>query len=776
MRSALARATLVGALLLAPAAVLAQESDVARYAVDVRLEPASRAATVKTTIAVSNVTDAPKRQLQLRLTDRARVLSISLGGQPAVFEAEADKRFPGLQVVRVTLPAPIAGRGPADLTVDARLSLEKPLPDAVIAPGRTALLPTSYWFPVINTAFTQYGINTAPTRVTVTAPAGERAVAGGTLEGPTFNQPLFDLPVVVSGAFAAPEARTVGGLTIQVWAPATGETRAGAERLLGEAEKIASYYASALGPAPKTTFHIIASEAAAGYVAPSGIAFAPRVFLRTSTDAESFELLAEGLARAWIAQAAVRGAQPGPAANRASGVAVVQDALPRYLALAALGNRFGSAAERLAFDRARVALLRMGTTGSAMHLSAATPALPAFRGIVTTRGPLALRILEREAGRDAMFSGIREAISAGRTAGWITAGSLRGAIEKAAGRDLRAVFATWFESIVEPDLQIGVPVQSGGAWVSRLRNRGDGSVTVDVVATTASGKRLTSRATVPPDSEVTGELPSVRFDSAEPIASVEIDPEQVIIQTDYSNDAQPARRARGDVIAEGLSLVLRKDFAAAETRLRPLVTAEPADAAAHAWLARALIGQGKTAEAVVEANAALAAEPAPVSALAWSHIVLAQAAAGAGRHADAASLFRLAFAEAIDTPAVIAAREGLAASDRALGRPLVADESIRGYFTDLDRALSSGVNTAQAAQFIDPAELPDLVKGLVTAIPRRWATEVVRAEPAGPDELLVDVRFTVTPTGGEPDTAPALVRLRRGGDGWKMVGLQLLGG
>ena len=49
------------ALLALATIASAQESDVKRYAVDVPLEPAAHAATIRTTQTVWNPTDAPKR-------------------------------------------------------------------------------------------------------------------------------------------------------------------------------------------------------------------------------------------------------------------------------------------------------------------------------------------------------------------------------------------------------------------------------------------------------------------------------------------------------------------------------------------------------------------------------------------------------------------------------------------------------------------------------------------------------------------------------------------
>jgi hypothetical protein len=315
-----------------------------------------------------------------------------------------------------------------------------------------------------------------------------------------------------------------------------------------------------------------------------------------------------------------------------------------------------------------------------------------------------------------------------------------------------------------------VPQQGASGWTSALRNLGTGNVTVDVVATTASGKKIAARATVP--SEGFGR---VEFASAEPIASIEVDPEHVIFETDYANNARPPRPLAVQLFNDGIAMVVRKEFAAAEPKLRAVLAENPSDAVAHSWLARALKGQGKTAEAEKAAMAALAAEPVPAFALAWAHITLGQVAQAAGRHGDAVSYFRRAAVEAVDTPGLVAARDGLVASERAAGHAPAIDESVRKFFAAYDAALSAGVNTAQAEQFIDSAALPAFVRGLVANVARKWSTEVVRSEPVDRDEILVDARFTVS-QGSDSSTSPAVVRLRRAAGGWRIVDFQLLGG
>lgn len=749
----------------------AQESDVRKYAVDVRLEPAAHAASVRTTMTVLNPTDAPKRNLQFRINGKSDVRSVTLGGQPAVFDAKDDRRYTGLKVVTVQLPAAIAGRGTGDLVVESRLALGTATSDATIGPGESVLLPSSIWFPMVSTPFIQYGANTAPWSVTVSGAEPGRAVSGGAASGATFAQPLYGLPFVIVGAFAEPVVKQAGPVTVEVWTPdgAPAETRAGAERLAGDVERIVAFYSRAIGAPPACTFRIVASDRAAGFGSPSGVALGRRVFTRPSTDAETFELLADSVARIWTdGVSAVRGATPGATANRMNGVAIVRDALPRYLAILAAGDRFGPEAEARAYDRVRVALLRQGTAAAQVQLSLVTPLDAIYAGLITTKGPLVFHVFEHEIGREPLLGAIGSAIATSRTSGSLTADTLRAAITKAAGRDLTPVYQTWLDTASQPDIIIGIPQQSGSGWTSALRNLGTGDVVIDVVATTESGKRLTVRSPVP--SAGFGEA---RFETTERITSVEVDPDRVIPQSNYANDARPPRPAAEDLFVDGVGLVRKKEYAAAEVKLRQAVAADPLSDAAKAWLARAILGLGRPAEAEKAATEAIATEPASLDALSWANLVLGQIALDRGKPKDAVGFFQKALAFGNESSALKTARESIVAARKAAGDPAVLDDSVVKFFADYDRAVSAGVNTQQAEQFVDSHLLPEFVRGLVTSIARTWNTEVIATESLGRDETLADVRFT-TGSAAQRIGATAVMRLRRAGTGWRITDVQIL--
>lgn len=751
--------------------VLAQETDVRKYAVDVRLEPASHSAIIRTTLTVWNPTDAPKRNLQFRINGKSEIRSVTLGGQAATVDVREDRRLAGLEAVSVTLPAAIPGKATADLVIESKLTLAASTADARIGIGETVLLPSSIWFPMVSTPFVQYGANTAPFSVSIAGADGERALSGGVASGQTYTQSLYGLPFVISGPYGQPVTKASGAVSIEAWLPdgASPEIRAGAERLVADAERIVAYYSRVLGPAPAATFRIVASDAAAGFVSPSAVALGLRVLARPQTDAETFELLADSIARIWIdGGAAVRGATPGASANRPNGVGIVRDALPRYLAVLAAGDRYGASAEARAFDRARIALQRQRDASTSIQLSLLTPFDASYLGLITTKGPMVFRILEREIGRDKLLAAIAATVATARTSGSLTADNLRAAVSAAAGRDLGPIYRTWLDTAALPDLIVGIPQQANGAWTSALRNLGTGDVTVDVVATTESGKKLTVRVSV-----LSNGFAEARFDSPERVSSVQIDPDHIIPQAAYGNDSRPVLANADELFADGVTLFRKKDFAAAETELREATLADPLNDGAKAWLARALFELGRNADAEKAARDSVAVEPASLEALSWSNFVLGQIAIAANRPKDAISFLQRAIAFGNESSALRAAREAIVAARKSAGESVVPDENVLRYFADFDRTVSAGVNTQQAERLIDSHLLPDFVRGLVTSVARAWTTEVLYTESLGRDEVLADIRFTTGPA-TRRITATAVVRLRKLGGGMKLVDIQLL--
>jgi tetratricopeptide (TPR) repeat protein len=295
-----------------------------------------------------------------------------------------------------------------------------------------------------------------------------------------------------------------------------------------------------------------------------------------------------------------------------------------------------------------------------------------------------------------------------------------------------------------------------------IRNQGTGDVTVKVVATTASGKQLTATVNVPSEN-----ITSFELATSEKIASIEVDPEKLLIQSRYDNDAKPAQGAALNLFNESLTAFNKGEFAAAESKLKEAARLNPQNATIHSTLARALAAQNKNDEAVQAANAALAITPAPASALAWSHIILGQIALAKNQAGEAAAYLRRAVVEADEAPAQYAAREASAKAERGAA----GDESVRAFIGQLDTLIKQPT-TDKLYAIVIRNNLKRFVQGIAFTPPTAWTTEIIRAEQIDANRLSLDVRIKAT-SGGREQAGTAVYILHKTSSGWLLEDVQL---
>src|SRR5438045_9520245 len=99
-------ALIVGFLLTVNAA--AQEVEVDRYQIGVRLDPAASAADCRASIQVINLGQSPKTRLFFRLTKLAKVTSATINGATAQVEISEDRRITTLNQLVVSHAAGVA--------------------------------------------------------------------------------------------------------------------------------------------------------------------------------------------------------------------------------------------------------------------------------------------------------------------------------------------------------------------------------------------------------------------------------------------------------------------------------------------------------------------------------------------------------------------------------------------------------------------------------------------------------------------------------------------
>jgi len=406
-------------------------------------------------------------------------------------------------------------------------------------------------------------------------------------------------------------------------------------------------------------------------------------------------------------------------------------------------------------------------SGRDAELGLQTALLPTYSAAMFNKGPLVLRMLAEAAGRDKLIAAIKTVFAAGQTK-VITTDDLRAAITKGSSPEVERIFAQWIDSIVEPDLIIGAPLPSDKPGVQRinLRNLGTGDLNVTIVAKTASGKQITGSVQIASES-----LASAELATAEKITFVEVDPEKLIIQRDYDNDARDVdskttRTSAYTLLNQSILAFNKSEYGEAETKLREAIRTDPRNAMLHAWLARALSAQKKFDEATAEANVVIRTAPPVGAALAWARITLGQAALAKNQPTEAARQFRAAVVEADEATAQVAAHEAVIQAERAAGAVAPADESVRAYVSALDGAIKQ-LASDKLFTLVVRNNLKRFVQGLTVSHPSSWTTEILRAEQVDAGRVALDVGLKVR-TEGKDQAGTAVFVLAKFGNNWML--------
>jgi hypothetical protein len=765
--------------LLCGVAAAAQEVEVNRYTVNARVDTAANALEVRATLEVANLSQTPKPKLYFRLTKLAKVSSATVNSAPAQFEATDDRRVNTLSQLAITPQTSLAAGGKATLDISYRIEVPEATGLVSISPTEVLLAPESVWVPSPATAFALTGAITAPFTLSV-ANSNLRVASAGTFKGDatnqTFEQTINSLPFFVASTFDQPVVSEHGGVKLEIYAQtglqsvdAKTATKDNLNHLLEEAGKIVDFLSKTLGAPPAgATFRIISSSRAANIAVPGALVVNEQSLRRDVISANTIEALADAMARIWTdGRVKIRGqeartAQPDRPGQPALSFALLRDSLPRYFAALYFEERFGKDAGREAFNRMRWAYTPVAQAKRDAELDIQTLLMPTYTAAAFAKGPLALRLFSETVGREKFLTAVRSLLS-GEPSRIVTLLDFRQALVKVdAGLD--KLFQQWVDTIIEPDIVIGVPqaIDKPNTQSVNIRNLGTGDVTTAVVATTASGKQLTFTVTVPSENITSFEIPT-----AEKISSIEVDPYKLIPQTNYDNDAKPVKAWSQTLFNEGVAAFNKGDFAAAETKFREATRVNPQNATVHAWLARSLAAQNKNDDASNEANAALAISPTPASALAWAHITLGQIALVKNQAAEASANLRRAVIEADEAPAQYASREAVMKAERAIQ----ADESIKAFITQLDTLIKQP-SSERLYTIVIKHNLKKFVQGLTVTPPTAWATEIGRVDPIDANRIALDVKLKIT-SGGREQTGSAVFVLYKGSSGWLLEDVQL---
>lgn len=706
-------------------------------------------------LTVRNVGKGAGSLLSLRLNPKAEVKEISINGATTTFRSSVESRG-NLQRVTINTPSPVAPNATVDVSVSYRLSVPENSGVAAIASGSSQFLPLSTWYPTANTQFSLRGPDTAPFNLKVN---GANVVSSGVQRSggsSQYEQMLNAQPFFLEGQWENVEGAAAETRGIGAWLPkgASADERKQAEAIIALAGAARTYFNGLLGTAPDAPVRLIAVTRGAGFTDAGTLLLDAAAFRRTKIDAATALLVAEAVCHLWVG---------GRTAVRGEGLGAVREGLTRYLATLFLEKQFGR--ETAEAERLRERIAYAGIAKRDAPLSITTPLDGTYYTSVTNKGAMVWRLIDRALSRETFIGVLRAQLQAkGSEESGLSLGSLRQAFVERGNAALKSVLDQLFDQSTDIDLLVGLPQQRGGQWVAALRNTGSVDAAVTVVATTASGQRLSVETTIP--ARGFGEAV---FNTTTQPARIEIDPDKLYPQLDYTNDVAPRTRLSEEALAEAATLFAQQNYARVEAITREVLTLAPGITEARVLLARALLAQNKMDEAEKEFRAALdTPAPAP-STLAWANVGLGEISLRKGQAAEAARRFNEAARADAEYASTLAARAGRIKAEAAANAAPPVDEAARTFIAQFDQAIKSG-RKAELDALIVPGELTTFVRGIIGSQPEAWATRALRTEQLDANRLSVDVSINARQFGHDQSGTAVLV-LARAGNGWKLAAI-----
>ncbi len=699
---------------------------------------ASRDITVKASLDLRNVSGKPAPTISLRLSSDAAVENVTVNGTKVDF-TKAEEKLGTISLQRIGLRVPaVATGGSAAVTLDYKLAVNENSGVSKITPGSLQFLPMSFWYPTPNSWFFARGADYAPVKIIVRAP-GLTTVSSGIGTGNAFDQKLLVQPFFVAGRW---DEVTHSGVQVLLPKGSGSEEKERAAELAAIANDAKAYYSGLLGPATDTPIRIIAVRRGSGFHSGGAIMVDEAAFRRAKIDSNTALNISEAIAKLWFGDSLqVSG----------DGYGVIREGLPRFLANRFLEEKFGKDVANMERTRQRIAYAAVARRDAPLNLVA--PLDDFYFPAVANKGAMVWRLLARKVGDKEFFDTIKT-------------NSRSGTIQL---MDLRAAFSAhkpfldqMFDQVTDGNLLAGLPQTTGGETKIALRNTGAIDVTVDVVAFTENGEKLSAPATIRAAS-----FGEVIFRSPSKITRVEIDPDKLYPQTDYSDDVAPRETTDSDLLLAVKRDFDRQAYTEAEATARKILRFHPRFDDVRVLLGRSLLAQNKLSDAESEFRLVLNEMLPTARSMAWAAVGIAEVAARTGRNDEALRFADQAIRADGEYGAGLAAR----AIRQKLNRPSAADESIKAFFAQFDRAAVSN-RKAELDAMILSGEIPRFSGG-ISGQATEWRTTVTHVDPVSADSVLVETQLAVRLLTREPESGTAVYRLTRSGSGWKLSGVEI---
>ena len=713
---------------------------VQKYDLDVTLPAdASRNLAVKALLTLKNISGRPASSLTLRATPLAEVSAVRINDSAADFTKNEEK-VGAVSLQRIPLRIPvIAPDGVVTATVTYKINLKDNTALASVTPSGAQFLPLSFWYPTPNSWFFPRGADAAPVRLNVSAPTGQTVVSSGAETSGRFDQRLFTQPFFVAGSW---DVSNQSGVAVHVPKGAGADAAKRAAELAALFSEARTFIAGTLGTAPDAPLRIVASRRGAGFGSGGTIIVDEGVFRRSKVDSLTAMNIAEAAAKLWLGNATMVNGE---------GHGVIAEGLSRYLATQFIESKFGKEVADIERLRQRNAYAAVSRRDAPMSM--VSPLDDFYYSEVANKGAMAWRILAKRVGA----TEFAKILQANAQDGSLNIGELRAAFS--ANKELVDYL---FDQVTDINLIIGLPQPGAGEARVALRNTGGTDVTVDIVAITAAGEKITAPTTLRARSY--GEA---GFRSTAKIDRVEIDPDKLYPQIDYSDDVKPQIITESDLLLATKRLFDKQDFTGAERTAKTLLRDLPRYDDLRVLLGRSLLAQNKNAEAEKELRAVLDEKLPSARSLAWANVGLGEVAARtnqndvAARHAEAAIMADAEYG------ASLAARN----LRNRLNQSAAADVSVKAFFTEFDKAAAAN-RKADVDALVLPGEVTRFAGG-VSGSTEQWQTQIRQIDRLDANTVLVEANMAIKLLNKEVEMGMAVFRLTKVGNAWKLSGVEM---
>ena len=730
---------------------------VTNFDITANVQQPERTLSAVAVLSATNVGRGVGLSFTFRIANKASIKSVTVAGATASFRTVPES-YGNLQRVTVTLPNSVASGGPLVLNVSYSLPVESNTGLAAISPIGSQFLPLAFWYPAPNTPFTVRGADTAPVRLVVngTSVIGSGIEKNSAAGSTVYEQALFAQPFFVQGDWDKFEG-TGESKNVTAFLPrgATAEEKKQAEALVNLAANARAYYAGLLGPGREVPIRLVSVRRGAGFNDGGTILVEPGAFRRAKIDSATALLISEAVSRLWLG---------GQTPVRGEGGGLLRDALTRFLATQFIEKQFGREAAQAEMLRERLAYSTVAKKDA--PLARVTPLDGTYFSSVPNKGAMVWRLIDNSLGHDSFIGTLRSLLQAGKgNVNGINLAALRSALVERGGDRVKALLDQQLDQVTDLDLMIGLPQQRGGEWVAALRNLGSTDALTTVRATTAGGEQLSVVVTVPARN-----FGEAVFKTPAKLVRLEIDPEKLYPQLDYSNDSYPRVRDLQEALSEATRLFGAQDYVKAEGIAREILGVAPNMQEARMILARALLGQNRIDEAEKLFRLALEETLPTAAALAWGNIGLGEIGLRKGQAAEAAKRFNDAVRADAEYASSLAGRAGRIKAETA-ANTLQVDGAVRAFIAQLDQAITSGKKTELESRVVS-GELVRFINGVVGTQPELWQTRVLRTEQLDANLAAADVSLDTKELGRQRSGTAVLILSRAGGS-WKLLGIDL---